>query len=71
MRRRHVRVFQALSYAFTPFYQSDSTILPLIRDRLVATVARIAPAPQLLASMVAGTLVDPFGKIGLRETKWD
>ena len=70
MRRRHVRVFQALSYAFTPFYQSDSTVLPFIRDRLVATVSRIAPVPQLLASMVAGTLVDPFEPIGLREAKW-
>ena len=49
---------------FTPFYQSDSTVLPFIRDRLVATIARIPPAPQLLASMVAGTLVDPFEPIG-------
>ena len=65
MRRRHVRVFQALSFAFTPFYQSDSTVLPFIRDRLVATIARIPPGPQFLASMVAGTLVDPFGPIGL------
>jgi 2-polyprenyl-6-methoxyphenol hydroxylase-like FAD-dependent oxidoreductase len=70
MRRRHVRVFQALSYAFTPFYQSDSTVLPLIRDRLVPMVSRIAPVPQLLAAMVAGTLVDPFKPIGLREVRW-
>jgi 2-polyprenyl-6-methoxyphenol hydroxylase-like FAD-dependent oxidoreductase len=70
MRGWHVRVFQALSFAFTPFYQSDSTILPFLRDRLVATVARIPPAPQFLAAMVAGTVVDPFGKIGLNETDW-
>ena len=71
MRRRHVRVFQALSFAFTPFYQSDSTVLPFIRDRLVATIARIPPAPQLLAAMVAGTVVDPFEPIGLKEVEWD
>jgi len=70
MRRWHVRVFQALSWAFTPFYQSDSTLLPFLRNRLVATVARIPPAPQFLAAMVAGTMVDPFGKIGLNETDW-
>ena len=70
MRRLHVRVFQALSFAFTPFYQSDSTVLPFIRDRLVATIARIPPGPQFLASMVAGTVVDPFGPIGLTETDW-
>lgn len=69
-RRWHVRVFQALSLAFTPFYQSDSVVLPFIRDRLVATVAKIPPAPQLLASMVAGTVIDPFRRIGLREANW-
>lgn len=70
-RRRHVRVFQALSGMFTPFYQSDSKLLPLVRDRLVATVARVPPAPQILAAMVAGTLVDPFRGAGLREVEWD
>ncbi|MER9297646.1 FAD-dependent monooxygenase [Mesorhizobium sp. M0621] len=69
-RRWHVRVFQALSLAFTPFYQSDSIALPFIRDRLVATVAKIPPAPQFLASMVAGTVIDPFRRIGLAEAKW-
>jgi 2-polyprenyl-6-methoxyphenol hydroxylase-like FAD-dependent oxidoreductase len=69
-RGRHVRLFQALSWMFTPFYQSDSILLPMIRDRLVATVAKIPPAPQLLASMVAGTLLDPFKPTGLVETNW-
>jgi hypothetical protein len=55
---------------FTPFYQSDSAVLPFIRDRLVATIAKIPPAPQLLASMVAGTMVDPFAGTGLRELDW-
>jgi 2-polyprenyl-6-methoxyphenol hydroxylase-like FAD-dependent oxidoreductase len=69
-RRTHVRVFQALSFMFTPFYQSDSTVLPFIRDRLVATIAKIPPTPQFLASMVAGTMVDPFGAAGLTERDW-
>lgn len=69
-RRRHVRVFQALSWLFTPFYQSDSALLPFVRDRLVATVARIPPSPQFLAAMVAGTIVDPFRSIGLPEADW-
>ena len=70
-RRWHVRVFQALSLAFTPFYQSDSVALPFIRDRLVATIAKIPPAPQFLASLVAGTVIDPFRRIGLVEAQWD
>lgn len=69
-RRRHVRVFQALSRLFTPFYQSDSALLPFVRDRLVATLARVPPAPQLLAAMVAGTVVDPFRPVGLAEADW-
>lgn len=69
-RRWHVRTFQALSLLFTPFYQSDSVFLPFIRDRLVATAARIPPTPQLLASTVAGTLVDPFQPAGLTEPDW-
>ncbi|MEP2450092.1 MAG: NAD(P)/FAD-dependent oxidoreductase [Nitratireductor sp.] len=70
MRRWHVRAFQALSAALTPFYQSDSAVMPFVRDRLVATVARVPPAPQILASMVAGTLLSPFRPIGLREVDW-
>ena len=69
-RRWHVRLFQALSYAFTPFYQSDSTVMPFLRDRLVATVAKLPPAPQMLASIVAGTLLDPFARAGLKEADW-
>jgi 2-polyprenyl-6-methoxyphenol hydroxylase-like FAD-dependent oxidoreductase len=71
IRRVHVRIFQALSIAFTPFYQSDSVVLPFVRDRLVATVARIPPAPRILAAMVSGTIVDPFGRIGMRERDWE
>ncbi len=69
-RRRHVRIFQMLSWMFTPFYQSDSTLLPFARDWLVATIARVPPAPRFLASMVAGTVVDPFARIGLKEADW-
>ena len=33
-------------------------------------MALIPPGPRFLASMVAGTVVDPFGPIGLTETDW-
>lgn len=70
-RRLHVRAFQTLSRLFTPFYQSDSSVLPLLRDRLVATAAHLYPAPQLLASMVTGMMIDPFRGIGLSEWQWN
>ena len=69
-RARHVRLCQLLSLVFTPFYQSDSRAIAWMRDRLVATVAKVPPAPQLLAAIVSGTLVDPFARAGLAECRW-
>ena len=69
-RRRHVAVFQAMSFLFTPFYQSDSSALAFARDRIVARLARIPLAQKVLASMVCGTLVDPFSPIGMTEKNW-
>ena len=69
-RRSHVRLFQLLSYLFTPFYQSDSQTIAWLRDRLVATVANVPPVPQVLAAIVSGTLADPFTRAGLKECRW-
>jgi 2-polyprenyl-6-methoxyphenol hydroxylase-like FAD-dependent oxidoreductase len=69
-RRSHVRLFQALSLAFTPFYQSDSHLISAVRDQLVATIARMPPLPRLLASIVSGTLIDPLRPIGIAECSW-
>jgi salicylate hydroxylase len=54
-RRLHIRLYQVLSAAFTPFYQSDSRVLPFIRDLLVAPAARIPFFSRVLASMVVGS----------------
>lgn len=70
-RRWHVKLFQALSAVFTPFYQSDSRALPIIRDRLVASIARVPPAPAFLAALVSGMLLDPLGRVGLTEPAWE
>jgi 2-polyprenyl-6-methoxyphenol hydroxylase-like FAD-dependent oxidoreductase len=59
-RRNHVRLYQAMSWMFTPFYQSDSVLLPTIRDHVVPPLARIPIAQRFLARMVAGTLVRPI-----------
>ena len=69
-RRNHVRLFQMLSLAFTPFYQSDSTAIAWVRDRLVSTIAKVPPMPGFLASIVAGTVIDPFQSAGLTEHNW-
>lgn len=67
LRRWHVRLNQALSAMFTPFYQSDSRVLPVIRDILVSAIARVPPAPQFLAAMVAGSLLWPLRKLELKK----
>jgi 2-polyprenyl-6-methoxyphenol hydroxylase-like FAD-dependent oxidoreductase len=69
-RRSHIRLFQVLSRLFTPFYQSDSALLPLFRDRVVSVLSRVPPNPRFLAAMVCGTLVDPFARLGLAEAEW-
>lgn len=66
LRRWHVRLFQILSLALTPFYQSDGALIPLVRDTLVSTIAKMPPMPAILASMVAGTLIDPLKPLGLQ-----
>ena len=65
LRRNHVRLYQALSAMFTPFYQSDSVVLPVLRDLFVAHLARIPPAPRFLAALVSGSLLSPLKKLGL------
>lgn len=69
-RRFHVRLFQALSYLLTPFYQSDSTLVPFLRDTLVSTVARVPPVPRVLAAMVSGMLGQPLKGAGVEEPEW-
>lgn len=69
-RRWHVRLFQALSLAFTPFYQSDSRLVPFLRDTLVSSVAKVPPAPAILAALVSGMLARPLRRIGLAEPDW-
>lgn len=59
-RRWHVATYQALSASFTPQYQSDSRVLPVIRDRVLAPMSRIWPVPGILTRLVCGDLVPPM-----------
>jgi salicylate hydroxylase len=65
LRRGHVRLFQALSWMFTPVYQSDSHVLPFLRDRLVAPLSHLWPATAIQAAMVTGLLGGPLRRLGL------
>lgn len=60
-RRGHVTAYQWMSAAFTPFYQSNSKILPVIRDRVMFPLSMIPPTKQILTAMVKGTMLPPLG----------
>ena len=62
-RRLHTRIYQAMSWAFTPMYQSDSRLLPVIRDRLLFPASQIPPIPRILTRLVCGTLTNPIGRL--------
>lgn len=66
LRRMHVRLYQIMTWLFTPVYQGDSTILPWLRDWLAAPISKIWPAPPLLAAMVSGSIGAPLKRLGLR-----
>jgi hypothetical protein len=80
MRRWHVRLFQSASAMFTPFYQSDSRVLPMIRDWLAAPLSRLPVVGRtVLARLVSGMTIAPLrghafnavelGKIDSNRTK--
>jgi 2-polyprenyl-6-methoxyphenol hydroxylase-like FAD-dependent oxidoreductase len=58
-RRRQMTYYQALSWGFTPFYQSDSRVLPPLRDWIVAPGTRLPLARRLVAASVAGLVMAP------------
>jgi len=68
LRRRHVLTYQWLTALFTPVYQSDSRLLPLIRDRLVGPLSKLWPATAIQAAMVSGLVASPLGPLGLAQT---
>lgn len=56
-RRRQMAFYQALSLGFTPFYQSDSRILPPLRDFVVAPATRLPLVRRFVAALVAGLVL--------------
>lgn len=63
-RRAQMTFYQALSWGFTPFYQSDSRILPPLRDWIVAPGTRLPVARWFVAACVAGLVLAPRGMRG-------
>ncbi|WP_425100088.1 FAD-dependent oxidoreductase [Tropicibacter sp. S64] len=62
-RRWHVWGYQAMSRAFTPQYQSDSRVLPVLRDRVLFPLSQLRPIPSVLTRLVCGDLLPPSGSL--------
>lgn len=65
MRWKHVQLYQWLTALFTPVYQSDSRVLPFVRDRLVGPLSKVWPATWIQAAMVSGLVGNPLRSLGL------
>ena len=65
MRGGHVLLFQWLTALFTPVYQSDSLVLPFVRDRIVGPMSHLWPATAIQAAMVTGLMGGPLRPLGL------
>jgi salicylate hydroxylase len=62
LRSDHVKLYQLLSLVFTPLYQSDNALLPVIRDLIIHNSGRWPLVRSLIAKLVSGN----FGNYGLR-----
>ncbi len=65
LRRGHVRLYQWLTAAFTPLYQSQVKLPAVLRDVLLAPLSRIPPGPAAKAMLVAGLAGSPLSKLQL------
>jgi 2-polyprenyl-6-methoxyphenol hydroxylase-like FAD-dependent oxidoreductase len=62
MRYWHTRLFQWASATFTPFYQSDSRVLPVVRDWLASPLSRLPVGDMILARLVSGMTTAPLAR---------
>lgn len=66
-RKYHVKLYQAFSAAFTPQYQSDSAVLPILRDHILAPLSQTWPVPAILTKLVCGDIVPPMASLTPRD----
>lgn len=62
-RRMHVQLYQTLSLLLTPFYQSDSRLLPLMRDIAIGPATQLPLIRTLVSRLVTGDFLDPLRRI--------
>ena len=58
-RRQHVFSYQMMSRVLTPVYQSDSAVLPWLRNYILAPLSPIWPFSRVLTKVGAGDVIPP------------
>ena len=61
----HVLLYQGVTAAFTPMFQSDNALWPWLRDRVLAPLSQLAPVARLQASLMSGLFGWPLPVLGL------
>ncbi|MFS4437317.1 FAD-dependent oxidoreductase [Paracoccaceae bacterium GXU_MW_L88] len=56
----HTNAYQAMSWIFTPLYQSGNRALPILRDYIFAPFSHMPPMPTILSHLVRGSLINPM-----------
>ncbi|WP_345725667.1 NAD(P)/FAD-dependent oxidoreductase [Qipengyuania proteolytica] len=64
-RRDHVALYQAVTAAFTPLFQSDAALWPWLRDRAMAPLSRLGPVARVQAQLMSGLFGWPLPMLGL------
>lgn len=65
LRAGHVRLYQWMTWWFTPPFQSDSAWPAIFRDHFMAPGSRIPPGPRFKAATLSGLAGSPLEKLGL------
>lgn len=64
-RREHVALYQFVTAAFTPMFQSDLALWPWLRDRMMAPLSRFGPVARIQAQLMSGLFGWPLQTLGL------
>lgn len=64
-RRSHVQLYQWLTAVLTPVYQSDSRLIPLLRDWLMGPASKLWPFTAFQAALVSGLVGSPLRRLGI------
>jgi 2-polyprenyl-6-methoxyphenol hydroxylase-like FAD-dependent oxidoreductase len=54
LRKGHIQYYQWASRALTPFFQSDSRVLPWLRDRFMGLACRLRPTARIMTASMCG-----------------